>query len=253
MNALVELSNNVIFHYGLIFCRIGAIMLFIPGFGESYVSARSRLTLALLLCLILFPVVTPTLPPMPQDILHMFLIMAGEITVGIFIGLAMRIIQAVLHVAGMMIAFMCGLSTATLFDANQSTQGSVIGGFLAVVGITLFFTSGLHHMVFRGVGESFTLIKAGEMVPLADFAEMAASLVSQIFYVAFKIAAPVMLVGLMLYLSAGLMGRLMPTMQVFFILMPVQILVGFLFMGMALSGMMLVYLNFFEEKLLELF
>jgi flagellar biosynthetic protein FliR len=253
MNALSELTNNAIFQYAIIFSRLGSIMLFIPGFGESYVSARIRLGLAILLCLILFPIISPKLPNIPGDIFQAALILGGEVTIGIFIGLLMRIIQSTLHLAGMKIAFMTGLSTATMFDANQSTQGSVIGGFLSVVGITLFFTTNLHHVAFKAIAESYDLIAVAKMPPFNEFAETMGHFVSESFMVAFKISAPVMLVGLMLYISAGLMGRLMPTMQVFFILMPIQIYVGFLFMGLALSGMMLTYINFFEDKMMQLF
>lgn len=253
MNALTELTNNAIFHYAIIFSRIGSVMLFIPGFGESYVYARARLGLALMLCLVLFPVLSPGLPPMPSDLIEVMLILGGEITIGIFIGLLMRVIQATLHIAGMKIAFMTGLSTATLFDANQSTQGSVLGGFLSVVAITLFFTSGLHHTVFKALAESYTILEVAKMPPMDDFANTLSQIVGETFLIAFKIAAPTILVGSLLYLAAGLMGRLMPTMQVFFILMPIQIYVGFLFVAMALSAMMLVYINYFEEKIIELF
>jgi flagellar biosynthetic protein FliR len=253
MNNINELTNNAIFHYAVIFARLGSIMLFIPGFGEAYVSARARLGLALLFCLVVYPIISPKLPPMPADILYSFLILAGEITIGIFIGLMMRIIQGTLHIAGMKIAFMTGLSTATLFDANQSTQGSVIGGFLSVIGITLFFTTNLDHVVFKAIAESYDIMLVAQMPPFNEFAETAGKLLSESFFVAFRISAPVILVGLMLYLAAGLMGRLMPTMQVFFILMPIQIYVGFLFMGLALSGMMLAYMSFFQDKILELF
>lgn len=248
---LNELTNNAIFHYAIIFCRVGSLMLFIPGFGESYVSARARLGLALLLCLVFFPFLEKNLPPMPDDVLKLFLILAGEVTIGIFIGLICRIIQSTLHIAGMKIAFMTSLSTATMFDANQSTQGSVIGGFLSVIAITIFFTTELHHLAFRAILDSYNLFLVNEIPPFNEFADMGGKVLSESFFIAFKISAPVIVVGTLLYVSAGLMGRLMPTMQVFFVLVPIQIYVGFLFMAMALSGMMLVYINFFEERLLD--
>jgi flagellar biosynthesis protein FliR len=127
---------------------------------------------------------------MPADILKLFLILAGEVTIGIFIGLMMRIIQGTLHMAGMKIAFMTGLSTAMLFDANQSTQGSVIGGFLAVIGITVFFTTNLHHIALRGILDSYNVIQVAKMPPFNEFADMGASLLSESFFVAFKISAP---------------------------------------------------------------
>ncbi len=253
MNELSQFTNNAIFQYALIFCRLGSIMLFIPGFGETYVAVRARLMLALILCLVFYPILSPILPTMPADIWSVALIMAGEIVVGLFIGLMMRGIQAILHIAGMKMAFMTGLSTATLFDTNQATQGSVTGSFLSLVGITIFFTSNLDQYVFKAFANSFVLIQVAHMPPLNEFADMMAKMMSEIFFIAFKIAAPIVMVGTMLYVSAGLMGRLMPTMQVFFILMPLQIYAGFLFMAMALSGMMLVYINFFEDKLQQIF
>jgi flagellar biosynthetic protein FliR len=153
----------------------------------------------------------------------------------------------------MKIAFMTGLSTATLFDANQSTQGSIIGGFLSVIGITLFFTSGLYIIAFKAIAESYHTFQVAKMPPFEDFSMAATQLISDVFFIAFKISAPVIIVGFLVYLAAGLMGRLMPSMQVFFILMPIQIYVGFLFLAMSLSAIMLVYLNFFEEKILDLF
>jgi len=252
VNWLNEITTNALFHYAIIFCRVGSIMLFIPGFGESYVSARARLGLALILCLVFFPILTDKFPPVPGDILKMFLIFAGEVSVGIFIGLLCAIIQSTLHLAGMKIAFMTSLSSATMFDVNQSTQGSVVGGFLSLVAITIFFTSNLHHIVFKAIIDSYDLMPDNQIPPFDKFAEMGGRFMADSFFIAFKISAPVIMVGTLLYISAGLMGRLMPTMQVFFILVPIQIYVGFLFMAMALSGMMMVYLNFFEEKLMFL-
>lgn len=248
-----ELTNNALFHYAIIFCRLGAIFLFIPGLGESYVSPRIRLAFALMTCLVFYPLLQDSFPKMPVSLIKVFLILLGEITGGLFIGLMMRIIQSALHITGMKIAFMSGLSTATLFDANQSTQGSVIGGFLSVIGITLFFTTGLHHIVFSGFYESYQVFKPGFMPPLGGFAETSYRLLSDVFIVAFKISSPIIITGLMLYLAAGLMGRLMPSMQVFFVLLPVQVYVGFLFLGFSLSTMMLIYINFFEDKIISLF
>lgn len=250
---LQEITTDALFHYAVIFCRLGSIFLFIPGFGESYVATRARLSLAMISSLVFYPLLSENFPAMPEEILHIFLILLGEITIGLFIGLMMRLIQSVLHITGMKIAFMSGLSTATLFDANQSTQGSVIGGFLSVIGITLFFTTGLHHIVFSSFYESYEVFRPNQTLPFNGLAETSYRLLSEVFLIAFKISTPIIITGLMLYLAAGLMGRLMPSMQVFFVLLPIQILTGFLFLGLSISTMMLVYINFFEEQLIRLF
>lgn len=246
---LAFLTSNIIFQYGLVFARLGAVLLFLPAISESYVSSRSRLALGILISLILYPAVQPKLPNVSGDLLRNALPIIGEVTIGLFIGLYMRAIQSLLHTAGMIIAFMTGLSTAMMFDANQSTQGSVIGGFLTLIGITLYFATNMHHYAFEAIFYSYTLFPVNEMPAFNDFASSFGKVISESFIIAFQISAPVMIVSTMLYLTAGLMGRLMPTMQVFFIVLPVQIYVGFLFFVLSLSTMFMVYMNFYQEKI----
>jgi flagellar biosynthetic protein FliR len=246
---LAFFTDNLIFQFSLIFFRIGGIIMFSPGFGEAYVSTRVRLLLTFFISVLLFPALQNTLPIAKPEIMQNAIVAISEITIGIYIGLYIRIMQAILHIVGMIIAFMTGLSTAMLFDANQSTQGSVIGGFLTLVGITLFFVSNLHHVVLQGIFYSYTLFPVGIAPPLNDFANSFGKVLGESFLVSFQISAPVVIVCILLYLTSGLMGRLMPTMQVFFVILPVQIYIGFLFVALGFSAMFLVYMNFYEDHL----
>ncbi len=244
-----EIANDALFGYGLIFCRFGSALLFLPGLGESYVSARARLGFAIILSILFYPILASVLPKMPSDSIEMTLIIASEIIIGLFFGLLIRILQSVMHIAGMKIAFMSSLSSATLFDTNQSTQGSVIGGFLSVAAITLIFTSGLHQVLIKALFDTYRIIKVNQFNYFQDFAEISIDYVSETFLIAFKVAAPTILIGLVLYLSAGLMSRLMPTMQVFFVLIPLQVASVIFIMGLSISAILMVYLNFIEEKI----
>lgn len=249
---LEEITNNALFGYGLIFCRIGSALIFLPGLGEVYVSARARLGLAVLFTMISYPLLSSLFPPMPADSIELALYLASEVLVGTFFGLLIRILQTVMHITGMKIAFMSGLSTAMLFDTNQSTQGSVIGGFLSVAAITLIFTTDLHHVMIKSLFDTYQLIKVGEYDSIIKLSGLSIEFISETFLVAFKIAAPTIIIGLILYIAAGLMGRLMPTMQVFFVLVPVQIMIVFLFIAMSISIMLMVYIGFIEDKVIML-
>lgn len=246
---LEEIANNTLFGYGLIFCRFGSALLFLPGLGESYVSARARLALTILMAILFYPILSSQFPPMPAEPIEMSIVLAYEILVGLFLGLLIRILQTVMHVAGMKIAFMSGLSTAMLFDTNQSTQGSVIGGFLSVAAITLIFTSELHHVMIKAIFNTYNLIKVADYSKLDGFTEISIGFISETFLTAFKIAAPTVVIGLLLYLSAGLMSRLMPSMQVFFVLIPIQVGIVLLFMGLSVTAILMIYLNFIEDKI----
>lgn len=236
-----------LFHFFLVFTRMGAALMVLPGFGEVYISSRARLMLALTVSAVMAPVLKPLLPPMPADILGLGMALLAEAIVGLFIGAVGRMLQSILHVAGMIIAFQSSLASALLFDANQGSQGSVMGNFMTLIGVTLLFATGMHHMMLTGIAESYMVFEPGAFPPTGDMADMAAQVVSDGFVVAVKISAPLIVMGLLLYLGAGILGRLMPNMQVFFVLVPVQLYESFVIFLLTLSAGMLWYIDHFEE------
>jgi len=250
---LEQITTLAIFHFFLIFCRVGTMMMLMPGFGEIYVSPSIRLLLAFTVSLVITPPLENILPILPSSPLSLFVNLASEIMVGILIGGVMRMIQGLLHVAGMIIAFQSSLASALLFDANQASQGSVIGNFITLIGVTLLFTSNMHHLILAGVADSYSIFNPAVIPDAGDFALLSTKVMSSIFIVALKIASPLIVVGLCLYLASGMMARLMPSMQVFFVIIPAQLYVSFSLLMMTISAGMMWYLNYFEEILNTIF
>lgn len=250
---LAEFAAETVFDFFLIFCRMGAVFMLMPGVGEVYVAPRIRLAFALSVSFILMPAMAPNFPAPSPDIMRTTIMILGELITGIFIGMLARIIQSTLHIAGMIIAFQSSLASAILFDTTQGTQGSVLGTFMTLLGITIFFTSNLHHVFIMGLFNSYQVFIPGQFPPIGEMAEVAPTMLSESFRIAIEISAPVAVIGVLLYLAAGLMSRLMPQMQVFFILVPVQILGSFYLLALTLSAAMIWYLEHFEKALNELF
>lgn len=233
-----------------VFCRLGAAVMLLPGIGEVYVNPRARLLFALCLSLIVAPVVSNSLPPMPGAPLMLAVLITKEVLIGLFIGLLSRILISAMHTAGMIIAFQSGLASAMMFDINAGTQGSAFGNLLSLTAVMLLFASDMHHLMFMGIADSYTLIAPGATLPAGDFATMAASITGGIFLLATVFAGPHLAMGLFLYLGSGILSRLMPTMQVFFILMPAQILTSVFILTLSITSGMLVYMNYFEKTLI---
>lgn len=242
-----------IYMYMLVFCRVGTTLMLMSGFGEVHVNGRARMLLGIAMAFVIAPVVSTSLPSVPGSVAGLFVIIALEITVGAFFGFITRMIQASLHVGGMVIAFQSGLASAVLFDPSQGSQGSVFGNFLSLLGTTLFFVASLHHLMIYGLVQSYMVIIPGEGIPLQDSAVMIARTMADMFKVGLAVGSPMIIVGLIMYLAAGIMARLMPNMQVFFVLIPAQILVGFILLATTVSAMMLWYLRFYEETMRYLF
>ncbi len=244
---LEELTITMVFHAILLFARIGTMLMLLPGFGESNTSMQGRLWFAAGLSLVFLPLLQPTLPQVPTSTISLVLLVSSEIIVGVFIGSMTRIVFSVLHTAGMIISFQMGLSAAMLFDPSQGSQGSVVGNFLTIVAFVLLFTTNMHHVFIYGMIDSYVVFVPADPLPWGEFAEFAGRLTSDVFNMAFRMASPLVICGLLVYLAAGVMSRLMPQMQVFFVLVPLQVLLGFFILIVTMSGSMMWFMDYLAE------
>ena len=242
---LSSFLEGELFAFFLVFSRIGAGMMLLPGFGETYVSPRFRLLLALAISFVVTPLVSAGLPAMPGGILALFVMLIGEIVVGLFLGAAARLMLVVLQTTGFLVAQATNLAAAQVFDPTQGTQGTLTGNFLGIMGVLLIFITNLHHMMLGALIRSFEVFPSGATPPTDDFAHMATRLVGDGVELALQLAAPVLLFALIFQVGLGLMARLMPQMHVFFIGMPLQIMLGFAIFAMSLGAMMTWYLDRF--------
>jgi flagellar biosynthetic protein FliR len=241
-----------IFAFMLVFSRIGAAVMLLPGIGENYVFPRIRLALALGLTLIMYPLVRDGLPIMPASALALAVLIFGEVIIGVFFGGAARLLMSCLHVAGVVISFQSSLAFAQTVDPNQGTQGAVVAALMAIIGVVLVFSTGLHMLLFAGIRDSYIMFPAGQAPPLDDFAQLVTHLVAASFNVGMQMAAPFIIYGLLFYIGLGILQRLIPNVQLFFIAVPAQMMMAFLMMTLVLSSSLMVFLDFFEENALKL-
>jgi len=234
----------------LVFVRIGAALMLLPGFGEPYVAPRIRLLLALLITLVVTPVLAPVLPEAPASAAELGVLVLGEALVGIFFGTVARLFLAALTTAGMVIAYMSSMANALTNDPSAAQQGSIAGSFLTVVALITIFTLNLHHLMLIAVVDSYGIFVPGEALPLGDFADTMSRVVAQTFLLSFQMAAPFVAAGLIFYLGLGLLGRLMPQMQVFFVAMPLQIAIGLIVLAAVLPVAIRWFTSALEQSLM---
>ena len=232
----------------LVFARVGSALMLLPGFGESFVSPRVRLLIALALTVVVTPVVGDTLPVAPESPLAMLMMLGSEIAVGLFLGALARMLLAALHMAGVVIGFQSSLANADLFDPINATQGSLFGAFLNILGVFLVFMSDLHHLMLMAIADSYTVFAPADLPTIGDAASTAVDTLARSFTVAMQIAAPFIVVGLIFYLGIGLLARLMPQVQIFFIAIPVQVTLAILVMVLTLSAGMIWFLDYYQAS-----
>ena len=247
---LSDILTDEIFVFLLIFTRFGTALMVMPALGEGLVPARVRLLLALFVAGVMVPVLGDRMPQeAPASPFELLFLLLVEFLVGLMLGLSARLLVTAMDVAGMLLSFQMSMSNAFAFNPAMATQGSLVGSFLTVMAITLIFVTDLHHLFFAAVVASYDMFPPGEMPVMGDAAQMIAHLVSHSFQVGVQIAAPFLILGLTFYAGLGLLARLMPQVQIFFIAMPMQLLLGIVVLMLALSGMALFWLGEFEQAL----
>jgi flagellar biosynthesis protein FliR len=246
---LATLLAQDLFAVLLIFVRVGSAFMLLPGFSEAYVWARVRLLLALVVSVTLAGPLAPALPALPALPLELSRLVAVELLFGLFLGTTARIAFAALHFAGTTLAFQSGLAAASIFDPNEATQGTLPGNFLTTTALVLLFVTDSHHLLLQALAASYDGLPAGGAPPLGDIAELLARLLDQAFAVGVRIAAPMLLVSLLMYLAMGVLNRLMPTFQVFFIALPLQMLAAFATLMLTFGAGLLVFFTLFEGAL----
>ena len=236
----------------LTFARVGAMVMLLPGIGEMNVPSRVRLTIALVLTAILLPAHQKAYAVDLKAIGPVLVVLFQELLVGAVLGLTARLAISALQVAGSVVAQQLGLGFVTAVDPTQNQQGLLVGNFLTVLGVTLIFATDLHHLVIAAMNDSYTIFAPGEMPIVGDVAQHITRIIATSFRIGIQLAAPFLVFGLLFNLGLGVLSRLMPQMQVFFIGLPLSILLGFLLLVLVIGAMMGTFTGYLEGVLGDL-
>jgi flagellar biosynthetic protein FliR len=236
----------------LVFARTGTMLMLLPGLGEQNISTRLRLTIALILAAVLLPLHRSAYLIDTAAIGPAVIMLIEEIVIGAVLGLTARLTISALEVAGSVIAQQLGLGFVTAVDPTQGEQGALIGNFLTLLGITLFFAADMHHLVIAALNDSYTLFEPGELPPVGDVAALVSRTVSGAFRIGIQLSAPFLAFGLLFNVGLGVLSRLMPQMQVFFVAMPLSILIGFVLLALVIGVMMGFFLEYLGGVLHEI-
>lgn len=250
MHIQLPALSGLVLTYLLVFARVGAMIMLLPGLGTMGVPSRVRLVLALAVAYALTPVVEAHYPAVaPQSVIGLGILIAQEITAGVLVGAMAAIIMSSLQVGGFLIASQIGLAYSQSFDPSQNTQGASVSTFLALLGTVAIFATNLHHLAIGAIVGSYRMLPPGGHLPTSDMAQLVIQLVSSSFALGFQLAAPFLVFGFAVYAGLGLLARLLPQLQVFFLAMPINIMAGFVIMFAMLGAMITLFLNYYTTSM----
>ena len=92
--------------------------------------------------------------------------------------------------------------------------------------------------MIAALNDSYTIFRPGEVPLVGDMAQHVTRIVTTAFRIGIQFSAPFLVFGLLFNLGLGVLIALMPQMQVFFIGLPLSILLGLLLLVLVIGAMM---------------
>jgi flagellar biosynthetic protein FliR len=209
----------------ILFARVGAVLMLLPVFSDDAVPAQIRLLIALGMALGLWGLLTAKVPASAQGALPSTIII--EVLVGLAIGAIVRIMFMAAVMAGSIISLQIGLSSAVIFDPSQGGQVPLLSKFVSVAAAVVCLSLGVHHLWIGAMVQSYDFFPVGGLPPANDFAQLAIRTITHSMGLALSLAAPLVVYGIVFNAALGLIARLAPAIQIFFIAQPLNILLGF--------------------------
>jgi flagellar biosynthetic protein FliR len=210
----------------LIFARVGSMAMLLPGFGEVSVPPMVRAGIATGLTIIIFSVVAPHLPAVPQAPFALGAALLGEVAIGLYLGWLIKVVAFALPMAGQIISYQIGLSSVILPDQQLGAETTLLSSAFGLAVPALIFGSGLFAFPIMALATSYHLMPPGGAIKASDIVRLALMFTQQEFIMALRLAAPFMVAGLIWQAGLAIMARLAPQIQIFFIAAPGQILGG---------------------------
>ncbi|MFC7379139.1 flagellar biosynthetic protein FliR [Brevundimonas sp. GCM10030266] len=245
-------TSEQVWQGALIFARIGAVLLMLPGVGESYVPPRIRLSFGLVVTLALWPVVAGSLPALPATVGGMAGWVIREVIVGLMIGALLRSFLTALSTAGEIVSLQTTLSFAQTANPMQAQPGTTIAAFLMLLGTTLIFATNTHHLFIAGLVGSYELIAPARPLVTGDFTTLAIRTLGDSFALGVQLSAPLLVFALIFNLASGLVGRVMPAFQIFFAAAPLSVILGLSIFALSLGVVGTVFIDRYRA-LIQLF
>ncbi len=227
----------------ILFCRIGATMLLMPGMSSSQIPTQVRLFLAFAVSLALAPLLLETVRRVvagaqPTGLLWLI---AGELLVGLLIGLLARIFLIALQALASAVAASIGYGGIPGSQIDEAEPVPALVSLITVSAVVLMFQTDLHWEVLRGLAASYSVLPPGSAFQSRFGLIEVTNQLSETFFIALRISSPFLIYAVIVNFAVGITNKLIPQISIYFVSLPV-VLAG---------GLIVLYLNI--DELLRLF
>ncbi len=235
----------------VVFSRIGACLLLMPGFSSPRIPVQVRLFIAVAVALALTPLQIDAIRPIIADgePLHLLHLMGSELFIGAAIGLFGRVFFVALEFIGVAVAMSVGLSSNLGAPIEADETLPALTTLLTLAATALMFLTDLHLEVFRALQASYGNLPIADGFAPRFALDQLVSKSDEAFLLAVRIGSPFLIFSLVVNVALGLVGRLVPGIQSFFLSMPFLLIGGLILLSIVIKPMMLIFIDAFGHFL----
>jgi flagellar biosynthetic protein FliR len=227
LNQILGLSEPQFIGFFLAMLRISALVVVAPVLGSQTVPAKVKVFLSLFLTVMILPAVKTEPGIASLSILSLFPLAIKEVVLGLFLGFVAKFMFEGFHFAGHLISTQMGLGMAQLVDPESGSHSSPVGNIYSLAAIMLFLILNGHHLVISALFRTFEIIPVSKLNVIETAAKVKmTTMFNNLFAIGIKLAAPSMVTLFLIEACMGIMARIAPQMNIFFIGLPVRLAVG---------------------------
>jgi flagellar biosynthetic protein FliR len=222
----------VLARLAVLLVRPGVVVALVPTFGGLYASNTIKVGLTVLLAIGLLPsVVVP--PAINATELGGFI--AREVAIGTALGLTVRALVAGVEFAGHLSGHQMGLTYAGTVDPSSGAKHTVVTTMFNMLAVLTLFAIDGHHTILRALAASYTGLPVGDGGVNASLVTSVRDTMALVFVTAFRLAAPMVIVLLIVEIVIGFISRVTPALSFMVIGFPVRMLLGLFVLGLVVA------------------
>lgn len=231
-------------YFLLVFVRISTVVVLLPVFGSSQIPAQMKVALSLGLAVILFPVLMTVKPAFPEPFtLGMFVMLVlKEAMVGLAMGFITQFLFTGVQLAGQLIDTEMGFGFVEVADPFTQESITVLGQFQIIIFTLIFLVVNGHYFFILAIQKSFEIIPLfSAHLPGGGGMDHVAGMVANVFILGIRFAAPIYVTLILTEMALGVVARTVPQINIFFVGMPLKIVIGLGAMIIVLPALVLLF------------
>ncbi|MEW6669178.1 MAG: flagellar biosynthetic protein FliR [Thermodesulfobacteriota bacterium] len=219
-----------------VFLRVTVLLFLLPLFGARGFPTLWKVGVSFVIALVLTPVV-PLPKTFPETVQDVLMGVFSEVVMGVCLGFGARLLLASVQLAGQFMSFQMGFSMAGAIDPQEGGQSTTLSQFLYIFTVLLFLAMDGHHLFLTALARSFALVPPCAFAPKPGLARIVIQSSGQMFLVALKISAPILIALFLSNLCLGIVARTVPQVNILMIGFPLNISIGLILFGLTLGSL----------------